>query len=304
MNRRLVLVVAVLAAAACKPADRTAQDNADTAPPPESLAVADSFATPESVLYDSVMDVYVVSNINGSPAAKDDNGFLSRVGPDGRVVELRWVDGASDSVTLHAPKGMGIRGDTLFVSDIDAVRLFDRTTGRPLGSVAIRGVSFLNDIEVGSDGTVYVTDSGLRPDFSPSGSDAILRRGANGQFTPMIKNRNLGAPNGLADAGGGGLYVVSFGSGEYYHVTASGERHPLAKPAKGQLDGVVALPGGRVIASSWADSSIIMLDSGATAWRTLIAGMPSPADIGYDSRRERVLIPLFQGNRLEIRKVR
>ena len=223
---------------------------------------------------------------------------------DGRVVELRWVDGASDSVTLNAPKGMGIRGDTLFVSDIDEVRMFDRTTGRPLGSIAIRGVSFLNDIEVGPDGTVYVTDSGLKADFSSSGSDAIYKRGANGQFTPMIRNRNLGAPNGLASAGGGDLYVVSFGSGEYSHITASGERHPLAKPAKGQLDGIVALPGGRVIASSWADSSIIVLDSGATAWRTLIAGVPSPADIGYDSRRERVLIPVFQGNRLEIRKVR
>lgn len=303
MNRRQALVVAVLAAAACKPADRTAQ-NADTMHPPDSLTVADSFATPEAVLYDSVMDVYVVSNINGNPTARDDNGFLSRVGPDGRVVELRWVDGASDSVMLHAPKGLGIRGDTLFVSDIDEVRMFDRTTGRQLGSVAIRGVSFLNDVEVGSDGTVYVTDSGLRPDFSPSGSDAIYRRGANGQFTPMIRNRNLGAPNGLASDGGTGLYVVSFGSGEYYHVTASGERHPLAKPAKGQLDGLVALPGGRVIASSWADSSIIVLDSGATAWRTLIAGVPTPADIGYDSRRERVLIPVFQGNRLEIRKVR
>lgn len=301
MNRTAVFVLSVLALAACKKAGQTAQ----TAPPPsDSLTVVDSFSTPESVLYDSVMDVYVVSNINGSPAGKDDNGFLSRVAPDGRVLELKWVDGASDSVTLNAPKGMGIKGDTLFVADIDEVRMFDRTTGRSLGSTPIRGVSFLNDVEVGSDGTVYVTDSGLKPDFSPSGSDAVLRRGANGQFTPMIKNRSLGAPNGISDAGAGGLYVVSFGSGEYYHVTATGERHPLAKPAKGQLDGVVVLPNGSVIASSWADSSVIVLDSGAAAWRTMYAGMVSPADIGYDSRRERVLIPLFQANRIEVRKVR
>ena len=145
-----------------------------------ALTLSEGLATPESVLYDSVMDVYVVSNMNGNPAAKDDNGFLSRVAPDGRVVELRWVDGASDSVTLNAPKGMGIRGDTLFVSDIDEVRMFDRTTGRSLGSTPIRGVSFLNDIEVGSDGTVYVTDTGVKADLSPSGSDAVLRvRGRN-----------------------------------------------------------------------------------------------------------------------------
>src|SRR5437899_12733903 len=32
----------------------------------------------------------------------------------------------------------------------------------------------------------------------------------------------------------------------------------------------------------------------------LIKGVPSPADIGYDAKRNRVLIPIFTGNRLEI----
>lgn len=300
MNRTVVAVLSVLTLSACKKAEQTAQ----TPPPSDSLAVVDSFKTPESVLYDSVMDVYVVSNINGNPADKDGNGFLSRVKPDGTVLELHWVTGGTDSVTLNAPKGMGIKGDTLFVADIDVVRMFDRTTGHSLGQIAVHGASFLNDIDVGEDGTVYVTDTGVKADFSPAGTDAVYHRGANGQFTPMIKNRNLGGPNGVADAGGGGAYVVSFGSGEYYHVTATGERHPLAKPAKGQLDGVVVLPHYRVMASSWADSSIIVLDSGATAWRAMYTGMPSPADIGYDSRRDRVLIPIFQGNRIEVRKVR
>ena len=32
----------------------------------------------------------------------------------------------------------------------------------------------------------------------------------------------------------------------------------------------------------------------------LIKGVPSPADIGYDARRNRLLIPIFTGNRVEI----
>ena len=32
----------------------------------------------------------------------------------------------------------------------------------------------------------------------------------------------------------------------------------------------------------------------------LIKGVPSPADIGYDAKRNRVLIPIFTGNRVEI----
>jgi hypothetical protein len=32
----------------------------------------------------------------------------------------------------------------------------------------------------------------------------------------------------------------------------------------------------------------------------LITGVPTPADIGYDAKRKRVLVPIFGGNRVEI----
>ena len=303
MSRRFSIVLVLLTLAACKGREQAA----DTPPPPaDSLTVVDSFKTPESVLYDSVMDVYLVSNINGTPLDKDDNGFISRVGTDGRVVELHWVDGASDSVTLHAPKGMGIHGDTLFVADINVVRMFDRTTGRPLGELAVAGSTFLNDVDVGPDGTTYVTDTGMNADFSDSGTEALYARAGGGAFRKFSRRgMDLGAPNGIVGDGSGGAYVNSFASGEVYHVTAQGERHMLAKPPEGGLDGLLVFSGGnRLIATSWNDSSVIALDSGATAWRVMFSGLPNPADIGYDSRRQRVLVPLFQDNRVEIRKVR
>ena len=75
------------------------------------------FMTPESVLHDPDADVYLVSNIQGDPFEKDDNGFISRVSPDGVVLELRWIDGAKENVDLDAPKGMAILGDELWVAD-------------------------------------------------------------------------------------------------------------------------------------------------------------------------------------------
>src|SRR5262245_61192901 len=51
------------------------------------------FATPESVLFDADTGVYLVSNINGSPGGKDDNGFISQVDPNGTVITLKWIDG-------------------------------------------------------------------------------------------------------------------------------------------------------------------------------------------------------------------
>ena len=32
----------------------------------------------------------------------------------------------------------------------------------------------------------------------------------------------------------------------------------------------------------------------------LVSGVPGPAGIGYDSRRNRVLIPVFEKNRVEV----
>ena len=83
-----------------------------------------------------------MANINGAAAEKDGNGFISRVSPQGVVLDLKWIDGASPGVTLHAPKGMAIVADTLFVTDIDCIRRFHRVTGRA-SSGALSGRSHL-----------------------------------------------------------------------------------------------------------------------------------------------------------------
>ncbi|MGH2397863.1 MAG: ATP-binding protein, partial [bacterium] len=97
---------------------------------PKPTIVEGGFQTPESVLYDTRADVYLVSNINGKPTDTDGNGFISRVSPAGKVLALKWIDGTKQGVTLNAPKGTAISGTTLYVADITAVRMFDRSTGR------------------------------------------------------------------------------------------------------------------------------------------------------------------------------
>jgi hypothetical protein len=52
---------------------------------PRRVAVVDSLNAPEAVSYDSTHDVYLVSNINGTPQVKDGNGFISRISSDGKM---------------------------------------------------------------------------------------------------------------------------------------------------------------------------------------------------------------------------
>ena len=270
----------------------------------ETITITEvGFSTPESILHDRVADVYLVANINGSPFAEDDNGFISRVAPDGSVLALKWIDGANAQTTLNAPKGMGIRGDTLFVADITALRLFNRNTGEQIGSWGVPGSTFLNDVTVDATGTVYVSDSGLRagPEgFEPAGTDAVYRFAADGAPQQVISGDTLGRPNGLVPADDG-LVLVTFGSGAMMLVnTGTGSAVTLAKPPAGQLDGVVRTADGSLLISSWESQAVYRLDD-AGVFSIVVEGVESPADIGYDASRNRVLIPLF--SRDEVRLV-
>ena len=260
--------------------------------------------TPESVLYDAAEDVYLVSNINGSPTAADGNGFISRIGPEGQVLALKWIDGTVSSVTLHAPKGMAIVGDTLYVADITAVRMFDRRTGQPKGSVAVPGATFLNDAAAGPDGSVYATDSGFTAAFSPSGSDAVYRIDRAGALTTIARGTHLRNPNGITVLTDGTVLLVGGGNdGELFALGPGGQRVNVRRLPAGGLDGVEALPGGVLLVSSWGASAVFRVAADGRA-EAVISNVRSPADIGYDGKRNRVLIPLFQDNRIVIQALR
>jgi len=274
-------------------------------PAARSISVTDvGLQTPESVLHDVVADLYLVSNINGSPTDKDGNGFISRLKPDGSVDALKWIDGSAPGVTLNAPKGMGISGDTLYVADIDAVRLFDRGTGAPLASWDVPGATFLNDIAVADDGEVYVTDSGLQmgaEGLVPDGSDAVYSF-ENGAPVAVAAGGALGNPNGVL-VDGARLLVVTFGSGAVMAIDrATGATSTLSTPPEGQLDGIVADSSGTFLVSSWAGQAVYRGDAQGS-YVTVADSLEAPADIGWDATRRRVLVPLFTSNRVEIRQI-
>lgn len=271
---------------------------------PKPTVVQGGFQTPESVLYDPRADVYLVSNINGNPTGTDGNGFISRVSPAGRILALKWIDGTKQGVTLNAPKGMALSGTTLYVADITAVRMFDRSSGRFKGSVDIMGATFLNDLAAGSAGTIYASDSGLKPDFSPSGTDAVYRIDARGKATPIAKSTELHTPNGLTALPGGRLFVVTFTKeGEVYTLGADGTRQGVRNFAVGQLDGVERLPDGSFLVSSWAASAVYRMAGDGMA-KPVVENVKAPADIGYDSKRNRVLIPQFMDNKVVIQALK
>ncbi len=92
--------------------------------------------TPESVYYNAQTRQIYVSNINGKTAAKDGNGFISLLDPNGKILKLKWVTG------LNGPKGMTLTGNYLYVSDIDRLAEIDIRSGQIIRFYPAPGACF------------------------------------------------------------------------------------------------------------------------------------------------------------------
>ena len=270
----------------------------------ERVAMIDGFKTPESVRWDADQQVWFVSNIDGNPSAKDGNGFIARLGVDGKVDSMHFIQGGRGGAMLHAPKGMALKGDTLAIADIDALRFFDRRTGASLGSVNLPQAVFANDVALGGDGAWYITDTGIRfgaGGMTKPGRDRLFRVSGR-KATQLLVSDSLGAPNGIAWDAANSRWILGGFNGPSIYAMKTGEKSftPIAT-GPGGYDGVEVLPDGRVLVTSWADSSVHVL-KGTTLTR-MITGVPKPADIGVDPARMLIAIPLFEKNRVEVYKI-
>jgi len=305
MLRRLsaaVLVLLATVALADKPAAKDAGVPAAPPKPAAAVTFSEGLSTPESVLYDAETDTYLVGSINGSPLAKDNNGYVSELSPDGKVLAAKFIEGGQKGVTLNAPKGLTLSKGLLYVADIDTVRMFDRKTGEPKSEVKIAGATFVNDVFAAADGKVYVTDSGFKAGkegFEPSGTDGVyvIEPGKKPKLKTLLKSKALKGPNGIvatADA----LYVVSYGANELTTLDLAGKKKgEVVTLPTGGLDGLV-LVGDTLFVSSWEGKSVSSGRAGGP-FSEVFTGLEAPADLGFDSKRNRLLVPRFMGNTVE-----
>lgn len=303
-----------LASTACKPrgaAERDAASVSDSAAAGAKSEAGsgmarkigelrDELQAPEAARYDTDQDVWFVANINGTPFAKDNNGYISRLNSDGKVETAKFIAGGVKNVTLNAPKGMAITGDTLWVADIDNLRGFNRRTGAPIRSVKLPGAKFLNDVAAGPDGTLYLTDTGVAADFSHPGPDRVYQV-KNGKPSVALESAKLSGPNGITYVGDklGGenqFVIVPFMGTEIVSWSPGSKELKTIGTGPGKQDGVELLSDGRLLMTSWVDSSLFVLDKGTAT--KVASGIPSGADIAYDGK-SRVLVPLLMENRIE-----
>jgi DNA-binding beta-propeller fold protein YncE len=154
------------------------------------------FSHPESVELDISNQVLYVSNLGGAPLDKDGNGYISKLSRDGKMLEPKWVTG------MNAPKGMVIKGHTLYVTDIDRLAEIDTRTGKVTMFYEAVGAVFLNDPAVAADGSVYVSDI----------AKSTIWQLKDGKMSVWL-DKDLPHINGLRVIHGNKLLVAGWGKG-------------------------------------------------------------------------------------------
>lgn len=306
MKRALIGLLCVIACTARSDATKSGDSSAgatNQADRPIAI-VHDGLASAEALTFDPARDVYFVSNINGTPGIKDDNGFISRITADGKVDSLHFIQGGRNGVTLNAPMGSRIQGDTLWVLDVDMLRAFDARTGRPLKSIdlAPMGAGFLNDLTAGPDGDFYISDTGVRPvsgNLNHVAPDRVYHVDRSRKVTIALESPALSMPDGIGwDPTGKRVVLAPFGG------TAIQEWHPGDQTTKdvaagtGKFDGVEVEPSGSIVITIWNDSTVSTLE-GNKLVKQLRLSMP-PADASVDTKRGRVGVVSVAVDRFEL----
>ena len=284
MNKlTITFVIIVILSASCKsgsrkPADQDSQIRHFEIV--EAWRTDTTLMTPESVIYDKSRDVLYVTNLNLEPRKKDGNGFISILSKEGKILNLRWIEG------LSSPKGMAITGDTLFAADVDEVVVMDINKGQIIRKMPIPGAGMLNDITSDGEGKLYVSDTDANKIYVYS----------NGRISEWL-TEGLNGPNGLLSESGR-LLIASQGSSDFTGIDLKTNTRTLLADSIGRGDGIAytGIPGYYIVTDWSGEIFMINPDKTKVSLLNTKEQQSNTADIEYLQETNLLLVPTFFKN--------
>jgi sugar lactone lactonase YvrE len=281
----LVVVFLALAVASCS----TGMSAMDSGPlRVVSEKTVKEFVHPEAVTYDPRAKVLYVSEFGSElkPLQKDGKGRISRVSLTGEVLDKQFLPAPGGM--LNKPKGSWVQGNRFWVSDIDAVWVFDLTS-RKGRKVDLPGIKFANDVAV--RGTqLFISDNAGDQLYMVEPAD-FLEQSGEPKVTVVMSGKSVN-PNGIYPARDGSMLMVGFSAPEtprgVYALAGGGEVKTLAKEV-GRLDGLYQMGDGSLLITDWKTGSLIRW-SEKTGVETLVKGFKGPADFGIVPERDGLLV--------------
>ena len=253
----------------------------------------------ESVGYDAGAKVFYASDFGAAlkPADKDGKGKIARISLDGKILDAAFLPAKGQ--VLNKPKGNVIKGNRLWVTDIDSVWVFDLKTkqGKKL---ALPGAGFANDpVVIGN--TLYVSDNRTDKLFRVEPADFLNK---DPKITTVLDGKGIN-PNGVAAGKGGMLLMVGFAGKDkprgIYSMKPGSAPELISKPI-GMLDGVYRMKNGDLLVTDWVSGSLFQWNK-TMGMKELATGFKGPADFAVAPNAKGYLVAVPDLVKAEIRLI-
>jgi sugar lactone lactonase YvrE len=235
--------------------------------------------TPESVLFDAKEGVLYVANMQ--LATEEDDGFISRLSPEGTILDLEWVG------DLVAPTGMGIYDGKLLVAEKSELAIIDIESAELEERVIVEGAGFTNDLDISKEAYVYFTDS-------PNGRVLVKNKGLVEEWI----TEGLVRPNGICvevDR----VLIASIGTNDVKSFNKETKEMKVLATGIGAGDGI-SFSGyeGYYLVSDWNGQIFIFNQDTVQTLLDTRDRKINAADFGYDVDKKILYIPTFYDNRV------
>jgi hypothetical protein len=271
----------------------------------------------ESCSYDAGRGLIVVPNRGVAQNVQTNNAWVSFINHDGSVHTARWIgvqnpgdqrNNLTPPLVLNEPYGSDIANGVLYLADRDGgtapnepsvavIRRFNLQTGAPAGEVRVEKSPWLNDIEVGDDGTVYATQTGVGGDKPDPASWQVWKIPRDGTPSIFIQGAPLRQPNGIAFDPQGNIVVVNIGNNEVQTFSPAGQLLKTENAAQPGNDGLVIMPDGTKYVSSVLNGGVSRIRPGRPA-ELIARNIPNAASMCYDAGANQLVIPMNPNNGL------
>lgn len=289
----------------------------DFEPISSNVTVYGSIYRAEACTYAPKRGVIVVPSRGAPQSVQTNDAWISLLNHDGSVHTVRWIGiqqpnkrkNLSPPLVLNEPMGSDIINGTLYVADRDGstgkddpsvavIHKFSMQSGKPIGTVRIEDASWINDIEVTEDGTIYATQTGDFFGANPNPETwKIWKITPNNEVTLFVQGAPLNAPNGVALDPDGNIVVANFGNRNVLTFSPGGELLKTQSAVQPGSDGLIIMPDGTKYVSSVTDGGISRIRPGEPA-ELIAQNIPSAASMCYDSGANQLVVPMTSQNTL------
>lgn len=256
------------------------------------------YDAPDQVIWHRKTRTWFVSNLGGGISLKKDHyGWITQTDEKGKILHEFWI-GKTEG--MHAPTGMAITEDYLYVCDRDGIYEIDIAKRKINKFFTIIGADFINDIAIAENGDLFVSDFFGNKIYKLPKTTRVPEI--------WLETNQLKSPDGLY-VDDNHLIVASWGSlinKETFETSELGDLLSIDLKTKkietlikqiGNLEGITKV-GGQYFITDWSAGKVLKVDTKQKLVTDYIVGLKNPTDLDYSPELNVLAFPQHGTNQV------